>query len=120
MTGPFDDLIAAAALKYDVPGSLIAAVIAHESRGEPEAVGDNGVARGLMQMHPSACTTVGANWEDMFDPEKAIDAGTAYLKWNYDHFSDWTWALAAYNRGITVILAGKTYADKVLALQAAT
>lgn len=120
MTGPFDDLIAAAALKYDVPGSLIAAIIEHESQGNPDAVGDNGVAHGLMQMHPSACTEVGADWDEMFDPAKAIDAGAAYLRWNYDRLHDWTWALAAYNRGITVILAGKTYADKVLALEVKT
>lgn len=117
MTDIFDPLILASATKHSVPFGLLKAVIEHESNFDPNAVGDGGLSVGLCQMHPDACETVGADWTKMKDPATAIDAGAAYLRWNFDRFFDWRWALAAYNRGPTVMMAGRRYADLVLQLR---
>ena len=114
----FQPFIGNAALKYEVDPCLIGAVILHESNGNPEAVGDAGLARGLMQLHKVACEQVGFDWGDMFVPEQNIACGTAYLRWCYDHVTpDWFWALAAYNQGPTVIRRGYDYAAAVMKLE---
>src|SRR5205085_532408 len=110
----FDALIEAAAAKHNVRAALIAAVIEHESAGDPNAIGDGGLARGLMQMHPDAAKDVGAVWNDLFDPAAAIDAGTRYLRALLNRFGEETWALAAYNQGPTRIGQAKAYADAIL------
>jgi soluble lytic murein transglycosylase-like protein len=119
MAGQYDDLIAAAAAKYGVDAALIAAIIQHESGGDPNAMGDGGLATGLMQMHMSAALDVGVAWKDLKgNPALQIDAGTRYLKRLIDQFQgNVPWALAAYNQGPTVIGKAKAYADAVLALK---
>lgn len=113
----FEDLIAAASSKYGVRAALIAAVIQHESGGDPNAVGDNGLAHGLMQMHPSAAQTVGADYSKLFDPATAIDAGTAYLAFCIKHCGgDEIWGVAAFNQGPTVIGRARAYVGAVMAL----
>lgn len=113
----FDDIIAAASARYNVPADLIRAVIQHESGGDPNAVGDGGQAVGLMQMHPSAAAQVGADWYGLKDPASAINAGTAYLALMLKQFAgDVAWALGAYNQGPTVMGKAKHYADAVKAL----
>lgn len=114
MTSQFDGLIAQASAKYGVRADLIAAVIQKESGGNPNAVGDNGAARGLMQMHKAAAQEVGADWADLLNPEKAIDAGTAYLaKMLKLAHGDETLALMAYNQGPGVITRAMSYASAV-------
>ena len=112
----YNDLIAAASAKHGVRAELITSLIQHESSFNPNAVGDNGVARGLGQMHPAACQTVGANWDDMFDPAKAIDALTAYLAFCIKHMGDERTGVMAYNQGPTIIGKAKAYADTVYGL----
>ncbi len=65
-----------------------------------------------MQMHPTACETIGADYSLMADPANAIDAGTHYLRWCFDHAAsgDWMVALMAYNQGPTVIEHARAYA----------
>ena len=57
---------------------LIVALIVVESGGDPNAVGDHGKARGILQIH-KACwqdgtQELGVDWpyEDVWDPEKSI------------------------------------------------
>ena len=111
-----DDLIVAATAKHGLPAGLLSALIQHESNDDPNAVGDNGLARGLGQMHAAACATVGADWGRMFDPAAAIDASAAYLAFCFKLTADWKWALAAYNQGPTVISRALHYAEAVEAL----
>ena len=112
----YHDLIVLAAETNGIRPELLRALIIHESKGDPKAVGDNGLAHGLCQMHPAACATVGANWDDMFDPVKAIAAGAAYLAFCIKHMGDEGWGLAAYNQGPTIIGRALAYADAVEAL----
>jgi soluble lytic murein transglycosylase-like protein len=116
----FEDLIASAAVKFGVRAELIAAVIHHESGGDPNAVGDGGRALGLMQMHRQAAEDVGFAWEDLRRPEVAIPAGAAYLSQMLRLCGNSeAWALAAYNQGPTVIHNAKRYSDAVMGLLAA-
>lgn len=72
--------------------ALILAIIAVESGGDQNAVGDAGKAYGLLQMH-SAYVQDAAEWanndwthEDAFDPEKARRIFIAYMdRYAQDH-----------------------------------
>ena len=92
--------------EYDLPVSLVCAVIHTESGFDPEAVSYVG-ARGLMQITED--TFEWARWrmedddavyDDMFDPETNIKYGCYVLSWLKGKLSVDTTALAAYNAGI--------------------
>lgn len=118
-TAQWSGLIAAAAAASGVRAELIEAVIEHESAGQPDAVGDGGLAKGLMQMHPQAAQDVGVRWADLGDPATAINAGAAYLARMLALFGgDETWALAAYNQGPGVMRKGWLYAQIVRGVEA--
>ena len=73
----YDDLIVAATAKHGLPVGLLSALIQHESNDDPNAVGDNGLARGLGQMHAAACATVGAGLAiATIDQSTATSSGT--------------------------------------------
>jgi len=75
-TGPFGNLIRAAAEKHGVDEKLIEHVIAVESNFNPRATSRKR-ALGLMQLLPR--TAVRFSVADVFDPAQNIDAGTRYL-----------------------------------------
>jgi soluble lytic murein transglycosylase-like protein len=96
-TGPFGNLIRAAAEKHGVDEKLIEHVIAVESKFNPRAVSHK-QALGLMQLLPR--TAARFSVADAFDPAQNIDAGTRYLKELLDRYSgNLPLALAAYNAG---------------------
>ena len=68
-------LIRAAALKYQVPATLVKSIVAAESNFHCDAVSPRG-AIGLMQLMPETALQFGA---DPTIPEQNIDAGTSYL-----------------------------------------
>jgi soluble lytic murein transglycosylase-like protein len=106
--------------KYDIPSSLIKAIIWQESSGDPNAFNPDIGTRGLMQMSAIACEDVSANYSEMFDAEKNIFAGTKYISLCYHRTHDWTNALRAYNGGIgnvyrgTVSQEAMAYAEQVI------
>lgn len=65
---------------------LLAALIAVESSGDPDAIGDNGLAYGILQLHSAyvqdAAEWSGENWthQDAFDPFKAVEIFAAYVE----------------------------------------
>lgn len=84
--------------------ALLAAIIKHESSGNPQAVSPAG-AKGLMQLMDST----GSEWHqklglpgdyDPFNPEQNKTIGSAYIAWLIECFNDIPLALAAYNYGI--------------------
>ena len=64
---------------------LLAALIAVESSGDPDAIGDNGLAYGCLQLHAAyvqdAAEYAKQDWthEDAFDPETAKQIFRAYM-----------------------------------------
>ena len=89
-------IIRKAASTYDLPESLIAAVIRTESAFQAGAVSPKG-ARGAMQIMPDTQKELGLT--DPYDPEANVMAGSAYLRRQLDRFGTIELALAAYNAG---------------------
>lgn len=93
----YDEIIVAAARKFDVDAALISAVIKAESNYDPRAVSRKG-AQGLMQLMPATARRFGV--ADSFDPVANIDGGTRYLRWLLEKFEgNAELVLAAYNAG---------------------
>jgi transglycosylase-like protein with SLT domain len=93
----YNDIIIAAAKKFDVDAALVSAVIKAESDYNPRELSHKG-ARGLMQLMPATAERFGV--KNSFDPEENIYAGTRYLHWllkTFDGNADL--AVAAYNAG---------------------
>jgi soluble lytic murein transglycosylase-like protein len=96
-SGPFSQLIRAAATKHGVDEKLIAHVIAAESNFNPRAVSRK-QAQGLMQLLPKTAALYSVS--NVFDPAQNIDGGTRYLKDLLVRYSGSVpLALAAYNAG---------------------
>ncbi|GMA60001.1 lytic transglycosylase domain-containing protein [Alicyclobacillus fastidiosus] len=90
-------LVDTAAAKYDLPSSLLSAVIQQESGFNPNALSSSG-AQGLMQLMPSTAASLGVT--NAFDPAQNIDAGAGYLRQLLNQFGGSVpLALAAYNAG---------------------
>ncbi len=95
------------AKEYNVPESLIYAVIKTESDFHADAVSRAG-AVGLMQFMPETFNDITTNflYENLdigmrYDPETSIKYGAFYLSWIYRNYvQNWETALAAYNAGI--------------------
>ena len=93
----FDAYIRGAAQRYQLPESLIRAVVHTESRYNPRAVSRAGAA-GLMQLMPKTARALGV--KDVFDPRQNIYGGSRYLRLLANRYSgDMVLVLAAYNAG---------------------
>ncbi|GAB2873576.1 transglycosylase SLT domain-containing protein [Nocardioides pacificus] len=93
---PYSALFNAAAAKYGVDATLLAAVAKQESGYNPTAVSPAG-ARGLMQLMPA--TAAGLGVRNSFDPAQAVDGAARLLDTLIDRFGRTDLALAAYNAG---------------------
>lgn len=105
----YEDVIEAKAEEYDVPLSVIYAVIRQESGFDPEAESRVG-ARGLMQIMETSYEWIdyyrgetGASWEDLYTPEVNADYGIWLLSYLYNEFGDWETVYAAYNAGPNIV-----------------
>jgi len=114
----FEPVIAEASKKYDVPKSLIMAVMFQESGGDPLAASAAG-AGGLMQLMPETARGMGLNVyevitstnsrgrvsyrldprDDRADPYKCVMAGVKILGSLMKKYNNIELALAAYNWG---------------------
>ncbi len=100
----YSDIIEEYAQMYDVPVTLVYAVIECESDFRENAKSSVG-ACGLMQLMPVTYADV-RGWlsldytdEQIMDPKVNIQCGTYYLSRMYRMFDDWELAVAAYNAG---------------------
>lgn len=101
----YETIVLAHARNYDLPPTLLAAVIYAESKFDATARSDAG-AVGLMQLLPEtargiAVRTGGARFEvsDLLDPEINVRYGSWYLRSLLDRYHDLRTALAAYHAG---------------------
>lgn len=102
LASPYDGLIGATAKRYDIEPALVKAMIACESRFDPQAVSPRG-AQGLMQLMPATQATLGVT--DAFDPQRNIDAGVRYLTLLRETFGmHRDLLLAAYNAGPQAVI----------------
>ncbi|MEO3947423.1 lytic transglycosylase domain-containing protein [Gorillibacterium sp. CAU 1737] len=96
-TNAYDPIIADAAARFNVPTSLVKAVIDQESSFQPYAVSRAG-AKGLMQLMDATARGLGVT--DSFDAEQNIHGGTRFLGDLLRRYGgDEAMALAAYNAG---------------------
>lgn len=94
--GQFAPMINAAAKRYGVDPTLVAAVARAESSFNPRAISEAG-AKGLMQLMDATARQLGV--ADSFDPEQNVDGGTKFLGEMMRRFGKPELALAAYNAG---------------------
>jgi soluble lytic murein transglycosylase-like protein len=85
----------AAASRYGVPVTLLAAVAQVESNFTPDAVSSKG-AEGLMQIMPATAAGLGI---DPYDPTQAINGAAQLLSGYLAQYHSTATALAAYNAG---------------------
>jgi len=99
---------------WNVPPSLIAAVVHVESRGNPTARGAHG-EWGLMQIKCETARDMGftGRCEDLLNEYVNVYYGTKYLRWQYDRYGDWRMAISAYNAG-SYTERNREYVEKVI------
>jgi hypothetical protein len=120
-------LIQAASAKYDVPEEYVAAIMALETRGNnvcrTKAGGIcygpgpcdciSGEGCGLMAVMGTTASNIlgrGVSCAQlMADEELAVEAGTAYLKYNLDKYGDFIHAAVAYNAGSVKCGRGRVF-----------
>jgi hypothetical protein len=98
----FHDPIARAALRWNVPMTLLAAQLYVESGFNPFARSPAG-AEGIAQFMPGTARAIGLR--NPFDPEQAIDAQARLMRQLLDRFRTVALALAAYNAGPGAVAA---------------
>lgn len=98
---PYRAQIEAAAAQHGVPADLVFGTIASESSGKADAVGDNGVARGLWQVQtPFLKDWMGAGPDVRHDPVQSSQRIMPAFKRNLDKAGgDWALATVGFMRG---------------------
>lgn len=91
----WDEMIMAAARRYNVDPNLVRAIMKQESGGNPRAVSNQG-ARGLMQLMPNTAYNLAA---DPDNPAQNIDGAVALLSQLLDSYGDPGLAVLAYHGG---------------------
>ncbi len=104
----FDQEIRRLARQFNIPHTLVHAVITAESSYDPNAVSSAG-AMGLMQLMPETARNYGVS--NRRDPSQNMRAGVRYLSYLLGLFdNDLRLALAAYNAGENAV---KSYGNRI-------
>ncbi|MCC5917459.1 MAG: transporter substrate-binding domain-containing protein [Cryomorphaceae bacterium] len=115
----FDDIFKREAERYGFDWRFLAAVSFQESKFNPQAESSFG-ARGLMQLMPATAERFGVNGNEVFIPERNVNAGTAFLRYLYNYWerkledqSDINkFVLASYNAGLGHVIDARKLAAK--------
>ena len=100
----YEDYIEKYSAQYDVPKTLLLAVIKTESSFDPKAESSAG-ALGLTQITPETLEWLQMKLGeedkavDLFDPETSVKYGAFFLSYLLDEFGNTDTALAAYHAG---------------------
>ena len=95
----FNDLAREKGQKYSVNPNFIKAIISVESAGNINAVSPVG-ARGLMQLMPATAERMGVSRQELFSPERNMEAGVKYISYLSRLFNnDPRLVAAGYNAG---------------------
>lgn len=115
---PYDRLIQKHAHEIGWDWRLLAALVYQESQFDPEAESWAGAA-GLMQLMPATAALFGVAGEEIYDPTKSLAAGTRYLAYLQEKFSDipdtlerTKFVLAAYNAGENHVQDARRLAER--------
>jgi soluble lytic murein transglycosylase-like protein len=113
----YESLIDDAAQHYEVPASLLHAVMLVESEGHPRVISSCG-SRGLMQLQPKTYAWVRDRHpevgRDIMNPVNNINAGAAYLRSLLDTYT-LDEALARYNGTRLGLPAAERYLARIQA-----
>lgn len=122
----YEDIVYRCAEEYELPPSLILAVIHTESKFDPEAQSAVG-AKGLMQLMDStyewvqkSLTDAPQPLEKIYEPEANIRCGCRLLQYLLQRFDNVETALAAYNAGagrVSKWLGDAAYSDDGVTLK---
>lgn len=120
----YEDIIQSKASRHKVDPNLVKAIIKVESNWQPTAIGDDGLAFGLMQVWLSTAREKSKlgnalTKEMLLKPSVNINQGVGYLREQYDKYHNWEKAVAAYNAGSYFVdlktgrAVNQKYVDKV-------
>ncbi len=122
----YEDYVAASAAEYDLPPTLVYAVIHTESHFDPNAVSSAG-AKGLMQLMDATYEWIQTQMtgetqpsERIYDPQVNIRCGCRVLDVLMSQFDNTETALAAYNAGsgnVSKWLKNPEYSDDGVTLK---
>lgn len=119
----YADNIRAAAEKYGIPEAILWAVVRTESGFAIDLAGKNG-GIGLMQLTPDEFEMIqtvilGEVPEDagrLYDPQKNLECGAAYLSYLYQRYGVWETVFAAFDAGTDTVdswLANPAYVSEL-------
>ena len=106
----YAEQIRATAEEFALPEAILWAVVRTESNFASNAVGEDG-SIGLMQLTPQEFTMIQTDIlkeapEDagrLYDPEKNLQCGAAYLSYLYERYGVWETVFAAFDAGIASV-----------------
>src|SRR4029078_13498585 len=95
--------LAEAATEFDVPLSVLRAVLSVESGGDLAHLNAATGATGLMQVRPEVAAAASTHLgRDLNTPADNIRIAAEYLRRAYDQFGNWDFAYAAYSGAINL------------------
>jgi cell wall-associated NlpC family hydrolase len=100
---PWIAFLAQAATEFDVPLSVLRAVLSVESGGDPVHLNAATGATGLMQVRPEIAAAASKNFgADLNHPATNIRTAAEYLSRAHEQFGNWDFAYAAYSGAINL------------------
>ncbi|MBQ9796166.1 MAG: lytic transglycosylase domain-containing protein [Clostridia bacterium] len=106
----YADDIRAAAEAYGIPEAIVWATVCTESGFSGDLVGEDG-GIGLMQLTPDTFSMIqtkllGESAEEagrLYEPQKNLQCGAAYLSYLYQRYGVWETVFAAYHAGTDAV-----------------
>ncbi len=99
---PWVAWLAQAATEFDVPLSVLRAVLSVESSGDPVRLNAATGATGLMQVRPEIASATKNYGHNLNSPPTNIRTAAEYLSMAHKQFGNWDFAYAAYSGAINL------------------